>query len=1137
MNRFLSNIGVIGFCIALLAGCSSKEDKKFRLIPSSESGITFRNTLKETVEFNIFNYMYFYNGAGVAVGDVNGDSLVDIYFTSNQEDNKLYLNEGEFKFKDVTEVAGVEGFKGWTTGVTMVDINSDGKLDIYVSNLGDYLIYKGKNQLFINEGNDPNGVPKFSDRAMEYGLDLMGFSTQASFFDYDRDGDLDMFMLNHSLHENGTFGKSSLRTQSHPLAGDKLMRNDNGRFVDVTQGSGIYSSVLGYGLGVVVSDVNLDGWPDIYVGNDFHENDYLYINQGNGTFVETLEKSMMHTSRYTMGVDFADFNNDAFPDLIAMDMLPDDPLVLKASAAEDAYDVYNFKINYGYSHQFARNTLQLNNQDGSFSEIALLAGVAATDWSWSSLFADFDLDGKKDIFVSNGILRRSNDLDYINFISADSVQMRMKYDMSERELMYIDKLPKIKIPNCLYQNNGDSTFTNQSTSWGLETPSYSNGTAYADFDNDGDLDLVINNVEDEAFLYENNTIRKTPNENIAQPHYLQVVLKGNPGNSNGIGAKVFLYQQGSVQVQECMPTRGFESSVDSRLTFGMGNVDSIDSLLVVWNDGTFEKIAAVKTNQSLVLNQQQAKGIFDYSVFHHVTPLFSNASSEVSLPYKHKENQFVEFNREALLPHMLSAEGPASATGDLNGDGLEDIYVGGAKWGRGHVYLQTPGDIFKELQEPVLVADSTYEDVDAALFDVEKDGDLDLIVTSGGNEFTGKSVYRQPRIYLNNGKGIFSRSSALTDIFVTGSCVSIHDIDNDGDQDLFLGARAQPWRYGIKPDSYILINDGNGNFTDATDQVAPILRKFGFVKQATWADIDGDKVSDLIIAAEWSPITILLNKNGKLAALPLEGSGLEKSNGWWNTVQAADFDNDGDTDLIAGNLGLNSRLHASEQEPVKMFVADFDKNDSTDQVLTHFIHGKEYPFHTRDEMTKQMPFLKKRYLSYHKFAEATVHDMFSDEVLNASQKYTTYTFESSYIENLGQGKFKIRPLPKAAQFSTVNAILVNDFNNDKNLDIVIAGNFYPINIQMGRNDASCGLLLAGDGKGNFHAVPTIQSGFSVKGETRALRTITVNGKEFYLAIRNNDTIVPLGLTAAQKTKVEGSTPNSESLKPKKRSVK
>jgi enediyne biosynthesis protein E4 len=1090
------------FCLffATMLACSS-DSKKFRLVPSDESGIKFKNTLTESVDFNIFNYMYFYNGGGVAVGDLNGDDLLDIYFTANQEDNKLYLNQGNLKFLDITLDAGVEGFKGWTTGVTMADVNSDGKLDIYVSYVGDYLIYKGKNQLFINEGNDANGAPRFSDQAIEFGLDLVGFSTQAAFFDYDRDGDLDMFMLNHSLHQNGTFGKSSLRDNPHPLAGDKLLRNDNGRFIEVTEDSGIYSSVIGYGLGVVVSDVNLDGWPDLYIGNDFHENDYLYINQKDGTFKETSESSMAHTSRYTMGVDFADINNDAFPDLISMDMLPEDPKILKASQAEDQYDVYDFKINYGFSHQFARNTLQLNNQNGTFSEIALLAGVAATDWSWSALFADFDLDGKKDLFVSNGILRRSNDLDYINFITVDSVQMRMKNEMSERELMYIDKMPKIKLPNYLYRNNGDSTFSDVSETWGVEQPSYSNGAAYGDFDNDGDLDLVVNNVQEEAFLYENTTLAKGK----TQPnHYLQVSLKGKPGNLYGVGAKVVLYDSGKLQLQECMPTRGYQSAVDYRLLFGTGLAGESDSLLVIWNDGTFQKLRQVKSNQRLTLDQANASGSFDYSVFHKGQPLFRRVDAGIS--YRHWENKFVEFNREGLIPHMFSAEGPAAAVGDINNDGKEDIFLGGAKWKRGHVFIQTTGGKFKETDQPALKADSTYEDVDAAFFDADGDKDIDLFVVSGGNEFSGKSEYRNSRLYLNNGKGIFNRSTTLPEIFATGACVAVNDIDQDGDADLFLGTRTTPWRYGIRPDSYILLNDGKGKFVDATENVAPQLKKFGFVKSAAWTDLNGDNTEELVIAAEWGPITIFKNAGGKLEPLPVAESGLAGTEGWWNIIAPCDIDGDGDTDLVAGNLGLNSKLHTSPEQPVKLYAGDFDKNDSTDQLLTYFIQGKEYPFNTRDEMTRQMPYLKKKYLSYQKFASTTFHEMFSDEVLKSSEEHVANTFETCIFENLGQLKFSRKKLPLAAQFSSVNAIMAEDFDQDGNMDLLLAGNYYPINIQMGRNDASYGLYLKGNGKGAFSSLPATHSGFGVDGEVRKLLRLKVGEQVYYLAVRNNDTV-------------------------------
>jgi enediyne biosynthesis protein E4 len=1089
--------------ISLLASCSGDE-KKFQQVSSKHSGITFKNLLTSTEEFNILNYMYFYNGAGVAVADFNGDGLSDIYFVSNQEDNKLYVNKGNFKFEDATERAGVAGFDGWATGVTTADVNGDGRIDLYVGYLGSYLMYEGKNQLFINEGNDETGNPIFKDRAMEYGLDLVGFSTQAAFFDYDRDGDLDMFMLNHSLHEQGTFGRAAKRTTTHPLAGDKLMRNDNGHFVDVSPEAGIYNSVIGYGLGLVVSDVNLDGWLDIYVGNDFHEDDYLYINQKNGTFKESVEQCMRHTSRFTMGVDFADINNDAFPDLISTDMLPDDPQILKASAAEDPYDIYTFKLGYGYKYQFARNNLQINNQNGTFSDIALQAGVASTDWSWASLFADFDLDGYKDLFIANGIPGRPNDLDYINFMERDSIKAKMNLGATESDLKFIDKMPKIKLQNYLFVNNRDSTFTNKSVQWGLDAESYSNSAAYADLDNDGDLDIVVNNIEDEAFLYENTSISKSP----STQHYLKIKLNGKQGNNLGIGTKVLLYDGGKVQSLECIPTRGFMGAVDYPLIFGAADSE-IDSVVVIWNDGAFEKLLKVKSDQVIVVNEVKAGGNFNYNRFHTKGLYFTE--TDFVIPYRHRENSFVEFNRQQLLPHMLTAEGPASAVADVNGDGRDDIFLGGGKWQEASLLTQNPNGHFVRSMQPSISNDSIAEDVDAVFFDADNDKDQDLLVVSGGNEFFGASPNRNPRLYVNSSNGKFEKASQFQDIYLNGSCVSAADVDGDGDTDLFIGARSEPLKYGTKPDSYLFLNDGKANFTNVTASLAPDLLKFGFVKDAVWADIDGDKDNDLIIAAEWSAVSILINNKGKFEHLKDEDIGLENSNGWWSTVEAADIDRDGDLDLIAGNLGLNSKLKASQKEPVKLYVRDFDKNDSVDQVLTHFMKGKEYPFHTRDEMMKQMPSLKKKYLSYKKFSEASLTDLFTSSELKKADQFNATTFQSCIIENLGNLKFRIRNLPSAAQISTISSIVVDDVDKDGNVDLVTAGNFYPINIQLGRYDASYGLILKGDGKGSFTPLPAVSSGFSMEGEIRALRKIRVDGKTIYLGIRNNNSIEALEL--------------------------
>jgi enediyne biosynthesis protein E4 len=1090
--------GYILIIICLITGCAIDDGCVFYEVPSSESGVDFQNTLTETPDFNIFNYMYFYNGGGVAVGDVNGDDLPDLYFTANQSSNRLFLNLGGLRFKDVTSIAGVSGYGGWATGVSMADVNGDGLLDIYVCYVGDHSILKGRNQLFINKGLDSSGLPVFEEQAKEYGIDLVGFSTQGAFFDYDNDGDLDMYMLNHSLHQNGTFGPANdLRSKSHPTAGDKLLRNDIGRFTDITNESGIFSSALGYGLGIAISDVNLDGFLDIYIGNDFHENDYLYINQGDGTFINSLESNMGHTSRYTMGVDFADFNNDAFPDLISMDMLPHSYERQQASATEDPYETYHFKKEFGYNEQYTRNMLQLNNRNGTYSEIALISGLHATDWSWATFFADFDLDGDKDIFISNGIRRRSNDLDYINFISDASIQKQLGNTNRNQELSFIEKMPEVKIRNFVFANNGDLTFTDKSQDWGFVTPSYSNGAAYADLDNDGDLDLVTNNINDRAFVYENRTIKKSSTQS-SEKKFLQVKLLGSSPNTFGIGAKVFVFTNNGLQIQECMPTKGFQSSVDYRLNFGFRA--AIDSVVVVWNNGSFQRITNVSANQQIVIKQSDATGKFDYNAYHPKGAFFELEDS-VTLGFKHKENRFPEFDKEALLPYMLSTEGPAIAVGDVNQDGLEDVFVGGAKRQVSQIYLQKNNGDFTLSDQKLLSIDSVYEDVDAVFFDADGDKDMDLLVASGGNEFIGKSKYQKPRIYLNDGLGNFIKYGNLPEVFLSASCVSVTDIENDGDLDVFLGARAIPGMFGKAPASYILANDGDGNFTNVTNELTQDFNDLGFVKDAVWADMDKDGYKDLIVALEWKPITIFYNKQG----IRLNSTSNQELSGWWNSLAIADFDQDGDMDIVGGNLGRNSKLKATNESPVKMYVNDFDSNGTIEQVLTFQIDGVEYPLNTRDELAKQLPFLKKNILSYKKFSNSRLTDLFPKKSIDESLMYQVNTFESVYMENRN-GEFYSRPLPIEAQFSTINSILVRDFNGDGKLDLLTGGNFFNSNIQMGRYDASYGNLLLGDGKGNFRAISGADSGFSLNGQIRSIVPIGIKGNTKLLVTRNNDSI-------------------------------
>ncbi len=1089
----------IFFLFFIINACNSKNNPApvFQVLDATKTGLDFNNKLTPTAEFNMFKYMYFYNGAGIGAGDFNNDGLIDLFFSSNQGQNKIYLNQGKLKFKDVTAEAQIPQDGGWSTGVSVVDINNDGLLDIYICRVGNFETLHSKNQLLICQGIDKNGVPFYKDEAHEYGLDFSGFSTQAVFFDYDMDGDLDMFLLNHSVHQNGTFApRSSFLGTYNPLSGDRLYRNDgNNKFTDVTKESAINSSAISYGLGVGVSDIDLDGWPDMYVGNDFHENDYLYINQHNGTFKEELTDRIMHTSQFSMGVDIADINNDAYPDIISMDMLPSDPYILKRSLGEDEYNTFNMKLGFGYNNQYTRNNLQLNRRNGMFSEVGLYSGVAATDWSWAPLWMDFDNDGLKDLFVSNGIPKRLNDMDYVNYVSSNEIQEKiLNNNLGDKDMALINKFPEIKLPNKFFKNLGNVQFQDIGNEISGDMPTFSNGAIYADLDNDGDLDVVVNNIDDPVLVYENKS-----NDKKDKP-FLEVKLKGSSKNINAIGAKIIVYDSNEIRTYEKYPVRGFQSSMEIPMHIGLDKT-KVDSILLIWPDNTYQSIQWKESSQ-ITIQYQPGLPKYDYArlTTHWKNPTrqMVDITKEVNLQFKHEENPFVEFDREPLIPFMVSREGPALAVGDANGDGLDDVFIGSSKGNKSAIFLQLPSGKFERSVQPALDNDSTYEDVDAAWIDVNNDGKTDLVIAGGGNEYYGNDTIQQPRVYLNDGKAHFTKlAHAFDNIFLTASCVVPYDFNGDGYVDLFIGARAVPFEYGQIPQSYLLQNDGKGHFKDVTAQYNMELSKIGFVKSALWYDMDKDGNKDLIVSLEWGGIVAFINNKGSFTKKILSDK-----NGWWNFVLPVDINGNGNISLIAGNEGLNNRLTASVKEPVRLYYNDFDDNGKKEQVLTYYLQGHEIPFANKDELQKQMPIIKKRFLYAEDFAKASLNNIFSADKLKNADVLTADYFPNSVLINDGKLNFITQPLPWLAQLSPYKDGVVVNANNDKLPDILLFGNFYENNIQMGRNDADFGTILINRGNGKFDCESI--NGLQIKGQVRHIKKIKIGKQEAYIIVRNND---------------------------------
>lgn len=1078
---------IVAFIILISIKGFSQNKPLFTLLNTKQTGISFSNEIKEDEAQNVLAYEYFYNGGGVAVGDINNDGLQDIFFTANLKSNRLYLNEGNFQFNDITKTAKVSGRDDWKTGCTMVDVNADGWLDIYVCYSGKGSAESRRNELYINNHNNT-----FTESAKQYGLDDKGCSTQAIFFDYDLDGDLDCYVLNHNIRAYKNVGLHYLKNDVDSLAGDRLYRNDNDHFVNVSRSAGISGNPISFGLGIAVSDINNDGWPDIYVSNDYTEQDYLYINNKNGTFSQKEMYAFGHMSQFSMGNEIADINNDGFVDILTLDMLPEDNHRQKLLQGQENYELYQYMIENGFHYQYMRNMLQLNNGNGTFSEIGQLAGISNTDWSWCPLLADFDNDGYKDLFITNGYMRDYTNKDFLKYWGDYLVKQAVNRD-SIHYFDIVKMMPSTNVANYAFKNNGDLTYKNVSEQWGLKQFSLSNGSAYADLDNDGDLDLVINNINEPAFIFRNESTGS---------NYINIQLKGSGKNSFGLGTKLYCYTNGKMQFLEQMPTRGYQSSVTNMLHFGLGSVTEIDSLKIIWPNGAVQKIEKLQSNQLITLEQKNANQL---QPPHSPTAQKLFSYQKPLIEFSHLQLEYNDFKRQPLMPVMLSPSSPKMAKADVNGDGFEDIFIGSSQGQSSQLFIQTKNGFTLSPQQDFL-KDSNSVTTSILFFDADKDGDLDLYCASGGyNDFAENDERLQDRLFINDGKGNFKLvKENLPLMLVSKSVVVAADFDHDGDLDLFIGGRVVPGMYPQTPQSFLLENDGREKFSDVTALAAPQLQYAGMITDAKWFDYNHDGKEDLMVVGEWMPPTIFENTGLRLEKIT--DSSFVNNSGWWNTIELADLDNDGDTDIVVGNWGLNSQLKCSTSEPLSMIYKDFDNNGSIDPLLCCYIEGKEYPYVTRDELLDEIYSMRKKFTSYKTYADATMKDIFSADELKNANVLSATNLATSYFENQN-GKFVLRDLPLQTQFSPVYKIVTGDFNHDSFNDLLLLGNNEYARLKLGKMDANFGTLLLNDGKGNFNYSSNRDNGLFIAGDVKDALIIDVNGNKFLMAGINNSDLV------------------------------